>query len=128
MAHRDPSFVLKALPLRSALSRPRRRPRLLPRWVGAFLVTAAVAVSGRATAPARVFGGALTAEEVAQGYRDGVVIAKPRPELVPSIDQAERAEGMTVWARYGRFGNLGVLRLVPGDSVPAAVQRLKATG
>jgi outer membrane protein assembly factor BamB len=128
MAQRDPSSVLKALPLTTALFPARRRLRFLPRWMGAFLAAAAVAASGRAAAPARDFGGVLTAKEIAQGYRDGVVLAKPRPELVASIDQAERAEGMTVWARYGRFGNLGVLRLAPGDSVTAAVRRLKATG
>jgi outer membrane protein assembly factor BamB/subtilisin family serine protease len=72
--------------------------------------------------------GTLTAKELAQGYRDGVVVAKPRPELVPTIDGVERGEGMTVAARYPRFGQIGVLRLAPGESVTEAIRRLQATG
>ena len=48
--------------------------------------------------------------------------------MLPSIDQAEGAEGLSLRARYARFGNVGVLDLPAGDTVPAAIARLKATG
>ncbi len=47
---------------------------------------------------------------------------------LPAIDQAERAEGLSLRARFSRFGNVAVLGLAAGDTVPAAVARLRATG
>ncbi|HEY4988816.1 MAG TPA: S8 family serine peptidase, partial [Opitutaceae bacterium] len=66
--------------------------------------------------------------EVAQGYRDGRVVAKPKPEMVGQIDRMERAEGLKLRARFGRFGHVGVLSLPVGDTVMGAVKRLRATG
>ncbi len=72
--------------------------------------------------------GSLSARELAQGYREGTVLAKPRAEMLSTIDQAERAEGLTLRARYEQFGNVRVLGLAPGDTVMGAVARLRATG
>jgi outer membrane protein assembly factor BamB/subtilisin family serine protease len=69
-----------------------------------------------------------SAKELAQGYRDGRVIAKPVQGLVSTIDQIEKAEGLSLRARFDRFGHVGVLQLATGDTVPAAISRLKATG
>jgi outer membrane protein assembly factor BamB len=69
-----------------------------------------------------------TAKEIAQGYRDGRVLAKPKAGMLSTIDKVERAEGLRVRARFGRFGHVGVLELASGDTVPAAINRLKATG
>jgi outer membrane protein assembly factor BamB/subtilisin family serine protease len=91
--------------------------------LGAALL--ASAASSLAAPPAA---GAPSARELAQGYRDGRVLAKPRDAMLPSIDQAEQAEGLRVHARFARFGHVGVLILPSGDSVPAAIARLKATG
>lgn len=44
------------------------------------------------------------------------------------IDQAEKAEGLRLRRRFGRFGGVAILDLPAGDTVPAAVARLKATG
>jgi outer membrane protein assembly factor BamB/subtilisin family serine protease len=87
----------------------------------------AAAVASALGAPPPAAGG-LSAREIAQGYRDGRVLAKPRREMLPTIDRVERGEGLRVRARFGRFGNVGVLQLAPGDSVPAAIARLMATG
>ena len=73
-------------------------------------------------------GSGLSASERAQGYREGRVLAKPLPAMLPVIDKVERAEGYTLRGRFARFGNVGVLSLAPGDTVAAAVARLRATG
>ena len=48
--------------------------------------------------------------------------------MLPTIDGVERAEGLRVRARFERFGHVGVLQLAAGDTVPAAISRLMATG
>ena len=73
-------------------------------------------------------GGFLGQEERSQGYRDGVVIAKPKPEMAATVDQAERGEGLTLRAQFPRFGDIRVIKLAKGDTVKAAVARLMATG
>jgi outer membrane protein assembly factor BamB/subtilisin family serine protease len=94
-------------------------------WLlGGVLFFAWVAVGYPAPPP----GSGPTAKEISQGYRDGRVLAKPKSEMVPNIDRVERSEGLRVRARFGRFGHVGVLELAPGDTVPAAISRLKATG
>jgi outer membrane protein assembly factor BamB/subtilisin family serine protease len=87
-----------------------------------------VALSASAFAFTPPGAGGPTARETAQGYRDGRVLAKPKPGMAASIDSAERAEGLSLRSRFPRFGNVGVLALAPGDTVPAAVRRLMATG
>ena len=72
--------------------------------------------------------GTFTAKEIALGYREGTVIAKPRAEMRPTIDAIEQGEGLKVRARFQRFGYVGVLGLSTGETVPDAVKRLRATG
>ncbi len=72
---------------------------------------------------------AFTPRELAQGYSDSVVLARPRhPSDDAAAETAEVREGMRVHHRYPRFGNLRLLRLPSGESVPAALRRLRATG
>jgi len=97
--------------------------RLLRRLALALVPALACAVLA---APGR--GGLFSAKELSQGYRDGVVIAKPRAAVLASIDAAERAEGLRLQARFERLGNIRVVGLAAGDTVAAAVGRLKATG
>jgi outer membrane protein assembly factor BamB/subtilisin family serine protease len=94
---------------------------------GACLLCAALAWAVAAAEPVPR-GGGPSARELAQGYRDGRVLAKPRKEMLPTIDRAEGAEGLSLRARFARFGNVGVLVLPEGDTVEAAVTRLRATG
>ncbi len=70
----------------------------------------------------------LTQQDLLQGYRSGRVIARPRASLLGTIDGVERGEGYHVHARFSRFGGVGVLDLQAGDSVQAAIARLRATG
>src|SRR5580658_6745241 len=68
--------------------------RALPRGGLLFLAAGACAL---AFAPPG--GSGLSARELAQGYREGRVLAEPKPEMVPAIDKLERAEGYTLRAR-----------------------------
>src|SRR5690606_19263859 len=70
----------------------------------------------------------LTAREIRQGYRDNVVLAKPRVSRRASAGAEEQREGMRVRRRWDRFGGLRVLELAGGETPAAAVQRLRASG
>ena len=91
-------------------------------------VLLAVVLACSAAASPFSAGGAIGQKWHSQDYRDGVVIAKPRPEMVATVDQAERGEGLTLRAQFPRFGNIRVIKLAKGDTVKAAVARLMATG
>jgi len=70
----------------------------------------------------------LSSAEIAQGYREGYVLAKPRADHLGMVDAAEAREGLAVNRKFARFGALRVLRLGAGDTTRAAVRRLAATG
>jgi outer membrane protein assembly factor BamB len=70
----------------------------------------------------------FSAQELAQGYVEGRVIAKPRADRVASADIGEASSGMKVQGRFPRLGNLRILQVHSGESVKAAVARLRATG
>ncbi len=93
-----------------------------------FAAAAAAALACAAAASPFQSPAGLSATERVQGYRDGVVLAKPRAQMLPMIDQVERAEGLEPRAEFGRFGHVRVLGLAAGDTVAAAVKRLMATG
>jgi len=70
----------------------------------------------------------LTDKELAQGYRDGYVLAKPRADHLATVDAEEGNEGLTMQRKFARFGGLRLLKLRAGDTTAAAVKRLSATG
>jgi len=76
--------------------------------------------------PART--GELTSKELAQGFRDGRVLAKPKAAMLPTIDAVERGEGMTLRAQFERFGHIRVIGLSAAEGVRDAIARLRATG
>ncbi len=71
---------------------------------------------------------AFTRQEIAQGYRDDLVIAKPRAEFRASTEAAESAEGLSVHRRFARVGPIRVLRLGSTETARAAIARLRASG
>jgi outer membrane protein assembly factor BamB/subtilisin family serine protease len=73
-------------------------------------------------------GGFLSTREQSQSYREGIVLAKPKLLALPTVDRAERDEGLSLRAQFQRLGNVRVIKLQPGDTVEAAVTRLMATG
>ncbi len=113
-------------PSQPATSLPEHGSARTPPWLRVGLILIAAMASGFAAAPPNT--GGLSARELAQGFRDGRVLAKPRQEAAATIDQVERSEGLRVRARFDRFGHVGVLELAAGDTVPAAITRLMATG
>lgn len=95
------------------------------------LVFAALAGFGLAVAVASAAPGSReppTAREMAQGYRDSVVIAKPKTGRGPRAEAEEQREGLRVRRRWDRFGGIRVLELSGGESVERAVERLRASG
>jgi subtilisin family serine protease/outer membrane protein assembly factor BamB len=70
----------------------------------------------------------FTAREIQQGYRDAVVLAKPRAARRASAEAEEQREGMRVRRRWDRFGGIRELELAPGETPAEAVRRLRATG
>ncbi len=70
----------------------------------------------------------LTAKEITQGYRDGVILAKPRTAALATVDAAEVREGVRVRHQFARFGALRIVDLAVTDTLATALSRLKATG
>ena len=70
----------------------------------------------------------FTAREIQQGFRDNVVLAKPRVARRVNAEAEEQREGMRVRRRWERFGGLRVLELAPGETPAQAIARLRATG
>lgn len=89
-----------------------------------FLALTAVAQAAPATPSEPIL---FTAHELAQGYRETVVIAKPRADAV-DVERAEAAEGLRVRQRFSRVGNVRVLELDGSEPPGEAIARLRATG
>ncbi len=70
----------------------------------------------------------LTAKELRQGYREHVILARPRAGHHATIDADETRERIRVRQRFSRFGDLRVIDLDEADSADTAVGRLRATG
>ena len=65
---------------------------------------------------------------MAQGYRDGYVMAMPRSDHLAAVDSEEKAEGTRVWRKFDRIGGLQVVEVNPGETPAGAIARLRATG
>jgi outer membrane protein assembly factor BamB/subtilisin family serine protease len=91
------------------------------------LVFAAAALCASAAPPPQAVGG-LSAKELAQGFRDGRLLAKPRASMLPTIDALEKADGLAVRRTFARFGSVRVIGVGAADNVRDAVARLRATG
>lgn len=70
----------------------------------------------------------FTARELRQGYRDGLVVAKPHARHRATVDADEAREGLRVTQKFARFGDLRALALAGGETPASAVARLRATG
>ncbi|MBI5693427.1 MAG: S8 family serine peptidase [Verrucomicrobia bacterium] len=70
----------------------------------------------------------ISPREIAQGFRDGVLLAKPRATHRATSEEAERREGFRVRRRWDRFDGLRLLELPAGDSPARAIERLLASG
>ncbi|MBL9190377.1 MAG: S8 family serine peptidase [Opitutaceae bacterium] len=70
----------------------------------------------------------FTAKEIAQGFSDRVVFAKPRAARRAESDREEKREGRRVRRHWDRFDGLRLIELREGETVAQARERLMATG
>ena len=70
----------------------------------------------------------LTTKELAQGYRDHTILAKPRSTHRASVEADEARERVRVRTKFSHIPDLRVIELDDNEDVPAAVARLAATG
>lgn len=71
---------------------------------------------------------AFSEKELAQGYRESVVLAKPRAAHRTTAQAEEEREGLRVRHVFERFDGLRVIELGAGDTADRAIARLRATG
>ncbi len=70
----------------------------------------------------------FTAKEIAQGFREHVIVARPLPGRRAIAAAEEAREGVRVRETFARFGELRVIDLDATDTAGAAITRLQATG
>lgn len=70
----------------------------------------------------------FTAKELAQGYREHVVLARPRAASRATTDAAEARDGVRVREKFPRLRDLRVIDLDDTDHAERAIARLRATG
>ncbi|MEO6002116.1 MAG: PQQ-binding-like beta-propeller repeat protein [Opitutus sp.] len=79
--------------------------------------------AGGAIEPSR-----FSAKEIAQGYTDTTVLARPLDADDTAVQLAEEREAQPVLQRFSHIRNTRVLRVRPGETVATAIARLRATG
>lgn len=70
----------------------------------------------------------FTARELAQGYREQTILARPLATHRAIADAAEAREGVRVRQRFARFRDLRVIELDGTEELEVAIARLRATG
>jgi outer membrane protein assembly factor BamB/subtilisin family serine protease len=109
----------------------RRLPFHLPPWLkvplSCFLALVVGVFANAATNP-NPASAPVTAKEIAQGYREHTVLARPHLSRRATADADESREGVHVRQKFPRFGDLRVIDLPDSDSADAALARLRATG
>ncbi len=100
-----------------------KTPRFALLALASLLV--AMAIASAQPAPDTAY---FTPKELAQGYRERVIMAKPHPGRRATVDAEEATERVRVRRKYARFDGLRAIELDAGDSADAAITRLRATG
>ena len=70
----------------------------------------------------------ITAQELAQGFRDRTLLAKPRASHRASADADETRDRVRIRGKFSHIRDLRVIELDDTDNVTAAITRLTATG
>ena len=100
-------------------------------WSLAFLTFAfaSVALGDSLQPPAQRRDDRVTARELAQGFRNRTLIAKPRSGVTTSeLAVDESGHGTQLRRAFKRFGDLRVLEVSPNQNVEDAIRQLRATG
>ena len=100
-----------------------RVSRFLLLSVSLSLLFSVALPTSRAADPATI-----TAQELAQGFRDRTLLAKPRASHRASIDAEETRDRVRVRTTFSHIRDLRVIELDDADNVTAAIARLTATG
>lgn len=94
----------------------------------ACLALVVLTVLGRAAINPNPPPAPLTAKEIAQGFREHTILARPHAAFLASIDQEEAREGVHIRRAFPRLGGVRVIQLGTNDTPAAAIARLRATG
>ena len=70
----------------------------------------------------------ISAAELAQGYRNDAVLAKPTAAHLAAIDAEETAEGTIARRKFPTLDGIRALAVRDGETPQAAIARLSATG
>src|SRR5688572_5980389 len=84
------------------------------------LVAAVLAALSTANSAFAAPGETFTPKERAQGFRDRVILAKPRASHRATAESEETRERVRVREKFARFGDLRVVELDGAESVEAA--------
>ena len=98
---------------------------MLIRLLSVFLAATALAFAASDPATDSV---PFTARELAQGYREHVLLARPHARSRATADADEAREGVRVREKFSRMGDLRVIELDDTDAADRALARLQATG
>lgn len=101
------------------------RPLRIPLFHFLLVVLTAVVRAASAADPDPV---PFSAKELAQGFRDRVILARPHASRRATADAEESRERTRVREKFSRFRDLRIIDLEPGDDAPRAIARLRATG
>lgn len=101
---------------------------MFKRLIFLLLLAVAVATKSRANVPLPADAPSFTPKEVAQGYRDGVLIVKPHARHRSSVDAEETREGCLLRQRFARLGDMRVIENASGETTEEAIARLRASG
>ena len=120
-----------SVPTQSRVSRVSRVSRFLLLSVSpSLLLSVALSLllsvslpTARAADPAPI-----TAQELAQGFRDRTLLAKPRASHRASADADETRDRVRIRGKFSHIRDLRVIELDDADNVTAAITRLTATG
>ncbi|MBI4626541.1 MAG: PQQ-binding-like beta-propeller repeat protein [Verrucomicrobia bacterium] len=70
----------------------------------------------------------FTAKELAQGFRERVILARPHASRRATADAEEARDGIRVREKFLRFRELRIIELDQSDNADRAIARLRATG
>ena len=93
-----------------------------------LVLAALVTAAGAAPTTPDVNDRPFSAKEIAQGFVETAVLAKPRADRRATADAEEARDGLRVRRKWDGFDGLRELELAPGETPAQAIARLNATG
>ncbi len=113
---------------RDGSCRPRTRGFSRLVWLLSIPWLVLAAVADAAITPPDPSPPPFTAKELAQGFREHVILARPHAARQALAEDQETRAGIRIRRSFERLRNLRVLELPSSDSADAAIARLRASG